>query len=123
MTRRTAWGQHGFSTRFALGRTDLKCLLPGQTGRIASLTYRRPPGRNWRCQEELPPVAGVQAPGISRALQARRPIRAGSAASSAFIRDDLSALFDGDYLTSFGLDRCCEELASVTALARENDVP
>jgi 3-hydroxyisobutyrate dehydrogenase len=79
MTRRTAWGQHGFSTRFALGRTDLKRLLPGQTGRIASLTYRRPPGRNWRCQEELPAVAGVQAPGISRALQARRPIRAGRA--------------------------------------------
>jgi len=31
--------------------------------------------------------------------------RAGSAASSSFIRDDLGALFDGDYLTSFGLDR------------------
>src|ERR1700735_799550 len=101
MTRRTAWGQHGFRPRLPLARTDLKRLLPGQTGRIASLTYRRPPGRNWRCQEELPPVAGVQAPGISRALQARRPIRggrarrealAGSAASSAFIRDDLSAL-------------------------------
>jgi 3-hydroxyisobutyrate dehydrogenase len=44
-------------------------------------------------------------------------------ASSAFIRDDLGALLDGDYLTSFGLDRCLEELASVTALAREHHVP
>ena len=48
---------------------------------------------------------------------------AGSAASTVFIRDDLGALLDGDYLTSFGLDRCCEELASVTALAREHHVP
>jgi 3-hydroxyisobutyrate dehydrogenase len=46
-----------------------------------------------------------------------------SAASTAFIRDDLGALLDGDYLTSFGLDRCCEELASVTALAREHHLP
>jgi len=46
-----------------------------------------------------------------------------SAASSAFIRRDLGALLDGDYLTSFGLDRCCEELAAVTALGRDCDVP
>ena len=48
---------------------------------------------------------------------------AGSAASSSFIRDDLGALFDGDYLTSFGLDRCCEELSAITALARQEGVP
>jgi 3-hydroxyisobutyrate dehydrogenase len=48
---------------------------------------------------------------------------AGSAASSSFIRDDLGALFDGDYLTSFGLDRCCEELGAITALARRDGVP
>lgn len=46
-----------------------------------------------------------------------------SAASSAFISRDLGALPAGDYLTSFGLDRCCEELAAVTALGREHDVP
>jgi 3-hydroxyisobutyrate dehydrogenase len=46
-----------------------------------------------------------------------------SAASSAFIRDDLGALLAGDYLTCFGLDRCCEELTTVTALGREHDVP
>jgi 3-hydroxyisobutyrate dehydrogenase len=47
----------------------------------------------------------------------------GSAASSSFIRHDLGALLDGDYLTSFGLDRCCEELAAITALARQDGVP
>jgi 3-hydroxyisobutyrate dehydrogenase len=55
-------------------------------------------------------------------LDVLRAALAGSAASSAFIRDDLGALLDGDYLTSFGLDRCLEELASVTALAREHHV-
>ena len=42
----------------------------------------------------------------------------GSAAATAFIHRDLDALFAGDYLTSFGLDRCCEELYGVLALAR-----
>ena len=46
-----------------------------------------------------------------------------SAASSAFIRDDLGVLLAGDYMTDFGLDRCCEELTTVTALGREHDVP
>jgi hypothetical protein len=48
---------------------------------------------------------------------------AGSAASSALIRHDLGALLDGDYLASFELDRCCEELTSVTGLAREYETP
>jgi 3-hydroxyisobutyrate dehydrogenase len=46
-----------------------------------------------------------------------------SAASSAFIPDNLGALLAGDYMTGFGLDRCCEELTTVTALGREHDVP
>lgn len=46
-----------------------------------------------------------------------------SAAASRFLRSDLDALFAGDYLTSFGLDRCCEELANVTAQARAHGVP
>jgi 3-hydroxyisobutyrate dehydrogenase-like beta-hydroxyacid dehydrogenase len=46
-----------------------------------------------------------------------------SAAASEFIRRDLDELLDGDYLESFGLDRCCEELESVVALARELEVP
>jgi 3-hydroxyisobutyrate dehydrogenase len=32
-------------------------------------------------------------------------------------------VFGGDYLASFGLDRICEELDAVTALAREHEVP
>jgi 3-hydroxyisobutyrate dehydrogenase len=47
----------------------------------------------------------------------------GSAASSSFIRHDLNALFEGDYLTSFGLGRCCEELSAITGLARQDGVP
>jgi 3-hydroxyisobutyrate dehydrogenase len=32
-------------------------------------------------------------------------------------------VFQGDYLTSFGLDRICEELEAVTALAGDYQVP
>jgi 3-hydroxyisobutyrate dehydrogenase len=46
-----------------------------------------------------------------------------SAAASEFMRRDLSALLEGDYLESFGIDRCCEELAAVVALADDLDVP
>jgi 3-hydroxyisobutyrate dehydrogenase len=48
---------------------------------------------------------------------------AGSSAASAFARRDLGLVFQGDYLPSFGLDRICEELETVTALAREHQVP
>jgi 3-hydroxyisobutyrate dehydrogenase-like beta-hydroxyacid dehydrogenase len=48
-------------------------------------------------------------------LDVLRQALTGSAASSVFIRDHLGALLADDYLTSFGLDRCCEELAAVTA--------
>lgn len=56
-------------------------------------------------------------------LDVLRQALRGSAASSALIGQDLDALLDGDYLRSFGLDRCCEELAAVTGLAREYQVP
>jgi 3-hydroxyisobutyrate dehydrogenase len=56
-------------------------------------------------------------------LDVLRRALAGSAASSALIRHDLDALLDGDYLASFELDRCCEELASVAGLAREYETP
>jgi 3-hydroxyisobutyrate dehydrogenase len=56
-------------------------------------------------------------------LDVFRQALATSAASTAFIRDDLGALFDGDYLTSFELDRCCEELTAVADLARELGMP
>jgi 3-hydroxyisobutyrate dehydrogenase len=53
-------------------------------------------------------------PGLMQEILAR------SAAGSSFTRRDLGALLSGDYLTSFGLDRCCEELAAITALARQD---
>jgi 3-hydroxyisobutyrate dehydrogenase len=46
-----------------------------------------------------------------------------SAAASDFIGCDLQALFHGDYLTSFGLDGICQELATVTELAADHQVP
>jgi 3-hydroxyisobutyrate dehydrogenase len=46
-----------------------------------------------------------------------------SAVSSAFIRSNLGALLAGDYMTGFGLDCCCEEVTTVTAVGREHDVP
>jgi 3-hydroxyisobutyrate dehydrogenase len=60
--------------------------------------------------------AGLNLDGLRQAL-------GGSAASTAFIRDDLGQLLDGDYLPSFGLDRCCEELDMVADLARDLGVP
>jgi len=47
----------------------------------------------------------------------------GSPAASTFIRSDIGLVFRGDYLTSFGLDRICEELEAVTALAGDYQVP
>lgn len=52
-----------------------------------------------------------------------RDALASSSASSHFIRADLEALLGGDYMRSFPLDRCCEELASVTTLADELELP
>ncbi len=52
-----------------------------------------------------------------------RDALAGSAADSRFIRDDLPALFAGDFMQTFGLDRCYEELQIVTGLARGHHVP
>lgn len=48
---------------------------------------------------------------------------ADSAAGSEFIRRDLDALFSGNYMTTFGLDRCYEQLVTVTDLAREHQMP
>jgi 3-hydroxyisobutyrate dehydrogenase len=48
---------------------------------------------------------------------------AGSPAASTLIRSDIGLVFRGDYLASFGLDRICEELEAVTALAGEYQVP
>lgn len=50
-------------------------------------------------------------------------VLAGSPAASRFICSDIGLVFRGDYLDSFGLDRICEELEAVTALAGEYQVP
>jgi 3-hydroxyisobutyrate dehydrogenase len=56
-------------------------------------------------------------------LQVLKHALGGSSAASTFINRDVDALFEGDYLASFGLDRICEELEAVTALARDHRVP
>ena len=56
-------------------------------------------------------------------LRVLEQVLAGSSAASTFICRDLGAVFHGDYLTSFGLDRICEELETVNALARDHQVP
>jgi 3-hydroxyisobutyrate dehydrogenase len=52
-----------------------------------------------------------------------RQALAGSAAGGDFIRRDLDAVFAGDYLESFGLGRCVEELMAVTGLAGRHRLP
>lgn len=61
-------------------------------------------------------AAGLDLGVLRRAL-------ADSAAGSDFIRKDVDALFTGDYLTSFGLDRCCEELEAVADVAHRHRSP
>lgn len=56
-------------------------------------------------------------------LTVLRAALADSAAASEFVRHDLDADFAGDRMASFGLDRCCEELANITAQARSLGVP
>jgi 3-hydroxyisobutyrate dehydrogenase len=56
-------------------------------------------------------------------LERLRGVLSRSSAASRFIERDLDNLLDGDYLTTFGLDRCCEELRAVVALADSAEVP
>ncbi len=60
--------------------------------------------------------AGIDPQVLKRAL-------GDSSAASRFISRDIDALFHGDYLRSFELDRICEEMEAVTALARDYRVP
>jgi 3-hydroxyisobutyrate dehydrogenase-like beta-hydroxyacid dehydrogenase len=46
-----------------------------------------------------------------------------SAGGSVFIDEYLDRLLDGDYLESFGIDRCVEELETLASLARDGEVP
>lgn len=60
--------------------------------------------------------AGIDATTMTAALR-------GSAGDGAFVGQHLSALLRGDYLTTFGLDRCVEELDSVLRFAEDQDLP
>jgi len=48
---------------------------------------------------------------------------ASSAGGSVFIDEYLDRLLEGDYLESFGIDRCVEELETLVSLAEGADVP
>jgi 3-hydroxyisobutyrate dehydrogenase-like beta-hydroxyacid dehydrogenase len=63
----------------------------------------------------------AQAGGLD--LQRVRTALMNSAAGSQFLTTTVPSLFEGDYLTSFGLDRCVEELESVRAAALDHGVP
>jgi 3-hydroxyisobutyrate dehydrogenase len=56
-------------------------------------------------------------------LDVVRGALADSAAAGRFLKQDVDALLDGDYLTTFGIDRCVEELDAVVAMAAEHDLP
>jgi 3-hydroxyisobutyrate dehydrogenase len=46
-----------------------------------------------------------------------------SAAGSAFVRAHAGDLLEGDYLTSYSVDRCCDQLDAIVALAGEHRLP
>ncbi len=56
-------------------------------------------------------------------LDVLRSVLGDSAAASEFVRRDVDKLLEGDYLESFGVHRCCEELEAVVSLAAELGVP
>ncbi|MGW3288582.1 NAD(P)-dependent oxidoreductase [Streptomyces sp. NPDC001002] len=56
-------------------------------------------------------------------LTVLRDTLAGSAAGSDFIRRDLPALFAGDYLPSYGLDRIHDQLKAITGEAQDLGTP
>lgn len=48
---------------------------------------------------------------------------ASSAGGGFFIDEYLDRLLDGDYLATFGIDRCVEELEALVSLAQDADAP
>ena len=55
--------------------------------------------------------------------EALRTLLADSAAGSEFLRHDVQRVFSGDYMPLFGLDRCTEELETVTDMFQALGVP
>jgi 3-hydroxyisobutyrate dehydrogenase len=62
-----------------------------------------------------------QSHGLSPAVL--RTQLASSAGGSVFIDEYLDRLLAGDYLETFGLDRCVEELETLVSLAQDADIP
>ncbi len=56
-------------------------------------------------------------------LDILRSVLGDSAAASEFLHRDLPALLEGDYLESFGVHRCRDELEAVASLADDLGVP
>jgi 3-hydroxyisobutyrate dehydrogenase len=56
-------------------------------------------------------------------LEVLRAAIARSAAASRYTEDALPRLLDGDYLATFGLERCSDELRAIAALAESEGVP
>lgn len=105
----------------ALGRTDGISFLGEDVG--AAHTTKLLSNLLWFGQA----IAATEALLLGRSmeidLRSLRGALASSAGASAFIDRDLDSLLSGDYLESFGLDRCVDELEITTSLAAENGVP
>jgi len=61
--------------------------------------------------------------GLGLSAPALHDLLRDSAGGSRFLDEHLGRLLDGDYLTTFGIDRVVEELDTVGALSRAADVP
>ena len=87
-------------------------------------TFSSPRAASTRCRAHIrlfSAISTADRSGID--LELLRRALVDSAAVSEFVRHDLGALLEGDYLASFGFDRCCEELDAVVDLAHELSVP
>ena len=77
----------------------------------------------WFAQAQATGEAFVLARRAGIDLEVLRAAVQSSAAGSEFIARDLDALLDGNYLRTFGLDRCCEELDAIAELADHLGAP
>ncbi|NIZ91368.1 NAD(P)-dependent oxidoreductase [Kineococcus rubinsiae] len=72
-------------------------------------------------------VAAAEAMLVGQGLGLTAPALHGllrdSAGGSRFLDDHLGRLLDGDYLTTFGIDRVVEELDTVDTMSRATEVP
>lgn len=112
------------------GAREVRAAMLGEEGALKSLAA----GAAWIDMTSNSPDAArpVQERAMEQGVEVlEAPVGGGIAAAGdgslqlfvTFICRDVGSVFRGDYLTSFGLDRICEELEAVTALADEYQVP